>query len=105
MKLTRASAARAITAWCERNELAPIKPLRHVHRLAYVVGHAAPLCLVVALPWPDSEPQTAYFDRRHPLKMVHKFDKSLKAGDWCSVAYVTYGGGSGQFVAAAIPEV
>lgn len=64
----------------------------HVHPRSYVVGYAAPLCLVVAECWADSESQMQDFNQKYPLRTVHKFDHSLKAGDWCITAYVSTAG-------------
>lgn len=33
---------------------------------------------------------TMKFDKANPLKTINRFDNMLKAGDWCSVAYVCY---------------
>jgi hypothetical protein len=70
----------------------------HVHPRCYVIGHAGPLCLIVAHPWKDSDPHLAEFDRANPLQHVYKFDNTLKAGDWCAMAYYT-APGIGQHVA------
>ena len=59
---------------------------------AYVVGRAAPLCLVVTRPWQDAEPQCQEFDRKHPLSVLHTFDPALDAGMWCATAYVVRAG-------------
>lgn len=85
------AAAAAVRAWCKKNGRAA-DSVRHVHPRAYVVGKPAPLCLVVARPWQDSEPQCKDFDKRHPLDVLHRFDPSLDAGMWCSTAYVVTAG-------------
>lgn len=82
------NAKKRILAWCKEHEL-DVQGIRHIHPVSYVVGYAAPLCLIVATPWAHSEPQCRQFDKENPLTLVHTFDKSLKPGDWCSVAYVT----------------
>lgn len=79
-----------------------VEGIRHIHARAYVVGHAAPGCLVVATPWVDSEPQCRDFDKGNPLGIIRRFDQSLKAGDWCATAYVS-APGIGERV--AIPVV
>jgi hypothetical protein len=96
--------ANAVTAWCEgqgRNWRLTSRP-RHVHPRAYVVGYAAPLAIVVAQPWMDSEPQVRDYTRRNPLTIVRNFDRSLKAGDWCITAYVCR---DGSQETVAIPQV
>jgi len=98
MKKARA----AVTAWCAKKKIALRSPPRHVHPACYVVGLAAPGCLVVAAPWMDSEPQCVDFDRQSPLKTIHLFDASLKAGDWCITAYVQTMG-TGEPCAVKIP--
>jgi hypothetical protein len=85
------AAAAAVRAWCKKDGR-PADAVLHVHPRAYVVGRAAPLCLVVTHPWQDSEPQCKDFDRRHPLNVLHRFDKSLDAGMWCATAYVVTAG-------------
>jgi len=77
-------------------------PPRHIHPRAFVVGYAAPSCLVVARPWVDSEAQLHDWNRQYPLTTIRLFDQSLKPGDWCTTAYVSTRG-SGESV--AIPVV
>lgn len=89
-KLKKA-AADAVRAWCVKNGK-PAEIVRHVHPRAYVVGRAAPYCLVVSVPWQDSEPQVQEDDRRYPLDVLHTFDAALDAGMWCATAYVVRGG-------------
>ena len=89
-KLTKA-AAEAVRAWCAKHGK-PAETVRHVHPRAYVVGRAAPMCLVVSVPWQDSEPQVREHDRQYPLDVLHTFDASLDAGMWCATAYVVRGG-------------
>ena len=86
----RKAAADAVRQWCKKTGK-PATSVRHVHPRAYVVGKAAPLCLIVAVPWQDSEPQCQDFDRRNPIRMIWKFDDSLQAGMWCATAYVVTG--------------
>ncbi len=78
--------------------------LRHVYPRAFVIGHCAPGCLVVAVPWLDSEPQCREFDRLAALKTVRVFDAALKAGDWCAVAYAS-SEHVGELIAAILPDV
>ncbi len=84
--------AKAIKKWCRANKMKVEGELRHIHPRAYVVGYAAPCCLVLAVPWADSEPQCREFDKENPLKTVHTFDNTLMPGNWCSTAYVCHGG-------------
>lgn len=85
------AAATAVREWCSKNGT-PASLVRHVHPRAYVVGKAAPRCLIVSRPWQDSEPHLQDFDRKHPLDVLHTFDASLDAGMWCATAYVVRGG-------------
>lgn len=85
------AATDAVRAWCKKNGT-PAKSIRHIHPRAYVIGKPAPLCLVVAMPWQDSEPQCQASNKRNPLDIIHTFDHSLDAGDWCATAYVVRDG-------------
>ena len=80
-------ARQLIGNWLAKNKVKLISKLRHVHPRCYVIGYAAPMCLIVAKSWKDSEPQCAEFDKENPIETLHTFDKTLKAGDWCAVAY------------------
>ncbi len=103
MKDLKKKVATAVRKWCAKNgRIVARSGVRHVHPRAFVVGYAAPQCLVVAYPWLDSEPQVRDFDKNNPLGLVRCFDKSLKPGDWCSMAYVVSARG-GETV--AIPVV
>jgi hypothetical protein len=96
-------AREAVREWCRREKIKLTCEPRHVHPSAYVVGYAAPECLIVAEPWMDSEPQVRKFDRQTPLSTIRCFDKSLKPGDWCITAYVCREGCQGT-VAIQVPE-
>lgn len=85
------AATAAVANWCKKAKK-PAITIRHVHPRAYVIGRAAPRCLVVAVPWQDSEPQLRDFDRAHPLQVIHTFDDALDAGQWCATAYVVRDG-------------
>ncbi len=85
-------AAAAIIAWCEKHKRKVIGRPRHLHPRAYVVGYSGYGCLIVAFPWIDSEPQCQQNDKANGLVSVHYFDQSLKAGDWCTCAYVCWNG-------------
>ncbi len=98
--MTKSETIKAVKAWCKNKGLKLIKQPLHVYPMAYVVGYAAPRCLIVAAPWMDSEPHLQEFDKENPLTTVHLFDDSLKPGDWCSMAYVCYHDSSQQ---VAIP--
>ena len=80
-------ARQLIGNWLAKNKIKPTHKLRHVHPRCYVVGYAAPMCLIVAAPWIDSESNLKDFDKRNPMTMVYKFDQNLKTGDWCAIAY------------------
>ncbi len=86
-KLQRESSA-AVQAWCKFNKIKLIRKPSHVHPRSYVVGLAAPACLVVAECWADSEAQLKDFNRQYPLRTIYRFSQSLKPGDWCITAYV-----------------
>lgn len=94
---------RAIRKWCAERDMKLTTKPRHVHPRAYVLGYAAPQCLVIASPWMDSEPHLREFDKRNPLTTVNCFDPSLRAGDWCMTAYVRREG-VGEQVAIPIEE-
>jgi hypothetical protein len=100
-KLQREAVA-AVKAWCKKNREG-VCAVRRVFPRSYVVGHAAPLCLIVAECWADSDPQVLEFNRKHPLATIYAFDPSLKAGDWCITAYISTPG-MGERIAIRIPE-
>jgi len=77
----------ALNKWCKDNKI-PATSYHHISPRAYVVGHAAPACLVVATCHADSEPQCKEFNRINPLNTIHRFDSSLRAGSWATVAYI-----------------
>lgn len=81
-----------IAEWCKKEKIELKGKPRHIHKYAYVVGYAAPLCLVVATCWIESEPQVRDFDKANPLTTMNLFDKRLKPGDWCITAYINHGG-------------
>jgi hypothetical protein len=87
----KTSAANAVREWVSKQGK-HAKSVRHVYPRCYVVGRAAPMCLVITRPWQDSEPQCKDFDKKHPLCVVHTFDESLDAGMWCAAAYVVRDG-------------
>ncbi len=95
-------AERAVRAWCKTQGI-KVQALRHVYPRCFVIGRTAPMCLIVARPWQDAEPQCRGFDKDYPLTTIRKFDESLKAGDWCATAYVATAT-SGEPVAVRMEE-
>jgi hypothetical protein len=79
----------AVQDWCKKQKMELVTKPRHVHPRSYIVGLAAPRCLIVARCWADSEHQTQKWNKDYPLQIIHTFDKSLKAGDWCITAYIS----------------
>ncbi len=78
-----------IENWLKKQNIAIIKPLRHVYPRAYVVGHAASACLVIARPWVDAEDHLkSAVKLSRGLDTIHNFDDKLKAGMWCASAYI-----------------
>jgi hypothetical protein len=96
---------RAIKAWCGINgDPAPGK-VGHVYPRAYVLGRSASLCLLVSIPPVDTAPQiqqARVVMDADGSTVIHVFDDTLRAGDWCSVAYALQSGGGGLI---AIPAV
>lgn len=81
----------AIIAWCNKNHYKPIK-LSHIYTRAYIIARPAHCCIIVARPPVDAKPQIKKLQSKlseDNTEMCHVFDKSLKAGDWCSMAYVS----------------
>lgn len=97
----------AMLAWWkkhpERRLRADAVSVRHIRPTSYVIGHAAPHCLIVVTPWMEAEPHMRDWDRQHPLQTITTFDQALKAGDWCIVAYVATKHG-GENVAIPVVE-
>lgn len=80
-----------ILKWLKKNiTRKDIKDIRHIYSMSYVIGYAAPGCIVVSNCWCQSEPQNQDFTRTSPLDVIRTFDNSLKPGDWCISAYVIY---------------
>jgi hypothetical protein len=84
----------AVIAFIEREfSGAKVKKVRHIHPRCYVLSRAASACLLVACPPCDDEPQLKNIPKHGDGGIsVNVFDDSLKAGDWCSVAYVVRSG-------------
>jgi hypothetical protein len=94
----------AVTKWYERQHRGKaVLSVSHIN-FGYVIGYAAPGCLIVAVPWMTAEPLVREWDRDNPLKIFHTFDPALRAGDWCISAYVRREG-CGEPVAISIPKV
>lgn len=80
-------ASAAVRCWAQ-GKGKTVQAVKHVHPRAYVIGRTAPGCLIVCVPWQDSEPQCRDFDRRNPMSSIYLFDDDLKAGDWCATGYI-----------------
>lgn len=92
----------AIVEWCHKHNRPSLTRPRHVYPRCYVIGRWGDNQVLVALPWQDSEPQVMDFSRTHNVKMVDSFDKSLRVGDWCTVAYVVSVGRSDNVAIKAV---
>ena len=93
------------TFYRKRHPKTKITSIRHIYPRCYVVARPAPSCLVVVRPWADAEPHMRAWDRDHGAGTFHgepAFDHALKAGDWCSVAYVATASGGWS---VAVPVV
>lgn len=83
---------KAVIEFYERNKKQKVLSVRHIYPRCYVLSRAAGSCLLVAMPPVDAEPhiqeikENMKSDGGH---IVNFFDDSLKAGDWCSCAYVS----------------
>lgn len=89
-KLEKAT-VKAIREWCKGEGIKPVKSLCHIYPRVYVLGRPTSSCLLIACPPVDSEPQikkSQKIFKGDGTHLIHKFDDSLKSGDWCSVAYV-----------------
>lgn len=102
MSTLRKRCATAITAWCHKNGITPTRSPRHIQARGYVLGYAAPAALVVAVPWVEADLHMREWSKANGLITVHRFDKTLKPGDWCTAAYVISTGSGGN---VAIPAV
>lgn len=74
--------------WTKHRKSYPVQDIRHVHAHAYVVGYAAPGCLVVACDGMESEPHMREWTAKSPLSTVHQFEDGIKPGEWVYFAYV-----------------
>lgn len=81
---------KAIREWYAKysGSQSKIKSVGHIHPVCHVAGQTAERCLIVSMPWVDAEPQLMARENIFPLNNIHTFDSSLKAGDWCTCAYV-----------------
>ena len=67
--------------------------VHHLHPRAYCVAKPAIQMAILAVPTPDREPQV----RDEPWTVVQNESAgTVNAGDWCAVAYIVYGEGSGD---------
>ena len=57
--MTQKQIKERIISWCKKNEIKEkeIKKILHIHLHCYVIGFAAPACIVVASPWIESAEQ------------------------------------------------
>src|SRR5687767_13713280 len=94
---------RLIREWCAKNGKPLVKSPCHVHVRSYVVSQPALGALLIAMPWQDAEPQVIESAKLFPTRMIHWFDPSIKAGDWCMTAYARTSS-TGQIVAVPIPS-
>jgi len=88
--MTKKQIKEKIIALCDKNGIPKkdIKQILHIHLHCYVIGYAAPNCIIVATPWIESQDHLKEFDRKNPLNTINEFDKTLKPGDWCVTAYI-----------------
>ena len=98
-KLERAT-RRAIREWCE-DQGYTVKKIHHVTPRAYIVAKPAIKNLVVSVP-PCDAPELSSGSDLSSATILH-FDPHLKAGDWCSTAYIITEAWWGGWV--AIPAV
>lgn len=92
-------ARKLIDAWLVEQKIKRTGRLRHVFPRCQVLGYAASGCIVISVPWIDSEKLVRDWDQKYPLDIIRTFDKSLKAGDWCAAAYVCRADGCQETVA------
>lgn len=89
---------KAIISFVEKETSRVVTGVRHIYPRAYVLSRCAPSCLLIACPPQDAEQQIKGLNKLDGYKNVdggeicRLFDDSLKAGDWCSVAYVSSAG-------------
>ena len=80
---------KAIKDWSKSQSIKVIS-VRHIYPRAYVIARPALSCIIVACPLVDREPHLKGFtDNSDGTNILHEFDKGLRIGDWCSVAYVS----------------
>lgn len=89
----------AIREFMQRETSRIVQKVSHVYPRGYVLCRPAAACLIVALPIQDAEPHMKRLKQKGDNStIVHLFDDELKAGDWCSLAYVSCGS-TGEHVA------
>ena len=99
---------KAILAFMKKETSRVVTGVRHIYPRAYVLSRCAPSCLLIACPPQDAEPQIKNLHKADSFKLVdggticRLFDDSLRAGDWCSVAYVSSGSASETVAVKAV---
>lgn len=93
MNLLQKKTAKAIREFFGKKNRVTVHKISHIYPRAYVLARPASNCIIVACPPQDAEPhlkqvRTIVASPEDGSRAVYVFDKSLKAGDWCSVAYV-----------------
>ena len=88
---------KSILTWCKGEGIKVTSRPHHLHPRAYILARPASACLWVVTPPMDAEYQVQNLNRKLSAHIdgamtVHLFDGSLRAGQWCSVAYVCMGG-------------
>jgi len=73
------------------------KSVRHIFPRAYCVAKTAPSCAVFAIPWQDAEEQIRK-PEHSSYETVYQNVGNVKAGDWCSLAYVVSPSSAETFV-------
>jgi hypothetical protein len=90
---------KAVLAFMSKRSDRKVTGVRHIYPRCYVLSRAAASCLLVACPPQDGEPHIKKMNKVGDNgTIIRCFDDSLKAGDWCSVAYVS-SAASGESVA------
>ena len=98
---------KAVKAWCKSQDIELASKPNHIFPRVYVLGRPALQCLLVACPPVDAEPQIKKAKEKltgDGTNVIHVFDVSLKAGDWCSTAYVCTKKGSQESIAIPVVE-
>lgn len=72
-----------------KNKVKGCLNVSHLYLNAHVIGYCAPKCVIVWRSYKESEPQVRKFVKEYPLQTVYDFDKDLKSGDSCMIAYIS----------------